>query len=179
MNLITEMRKNKSEAFQHSEVIYRAIKDQSFDDFNQISTAQQMVLMFYFFMKFDKILTELYLNLKIILHLTILTYLSPKLQDRNIEAGDKLLVSGNSMVTFFKKFKLLAEALHDTLPPRLVVPPDEERLPLRRERLLDEQHDRRNPVRAHEVLAEKRACSGGPSVELAVESQNALCGKLR
>lgn len=120
MNLITEMNKSKSEVFQQSELVYRAIKDQSFDEFNQISTAQQMVLMFYFFMKFDKILTELYLNLKIILHLTILTYLCPKLQDRNAAEGEKLLVSGNSMVTFFKKFRSLAESLHDTLPPRVV-----------------------------------------------------------
>lgn len=124
MNLITEMSKSKSEAFQQSEIIYRAIKEQSFDEFNQISTAQQMVLMFYFFMKFDKILTELYLNLKIILHLTILTYLSPKLQERNIAGGEKLLVSGNAMVTFFKKFKALADALYDTLPPRVVVQSD-------------------------------------------------------
>ena len=120
MGLVFEMKRNKSEVYQRAEKIYKSMKDLTMESFSQIGTNEQVVLMFFFFLKFDKMLIELYLSIKIIIHITIMTYLSPKFQSSAVEPGEKILVSGNSMVTFFKKYKLLADTLHSTLPPRLV-----------------------------------------------------------
>lgn len=108
---MASMKRSKSELFKKAEDIYQGIKDQSFEEFSITHLDSQVIMLFYYFIKFDKMLVELYLNLKIIIHLTILIYLSPKFQHQATSVDDKVILSGNMTITFFKKYKQLVDKI--------------------------------------------------------------------
>jgi hypothetical protein len=118
--LMTEMKKGRSEVFKKADKIYTGMKGQTLDEFSTTDLNSQVVMLFYFFTKFDKMLTELYLNVKIIVHLTILIYLNPRFQQSTTDNSDRIILSGNLMVTFNKKYRLLVETLAANLDPALV-----------------------------------------------------------
>lgn len=109
------MKRSKSDIFKKAEEIYTGIKDQSFEDFANTHLDSQVIMLFYYFTKFDKMLVELYLNLKIIIHLTILIYLSPRFQHQATSENDKVILSGNMTITFFKKYKQLVDKLSENV----------------------------------------------------------------
>jgi hypothetical protein len=115
------MKKPKSEVSRKSEEIYKNQKHtgQIFEEFGMTSIDSQILMLFYYYSKFDKMLIELYLSLKIIIHLTILIYLNPRFQPTAQDQTEKVIVNGNLMVTFFKKYKLLVEALAPNISPVL------------------------------------------------------------
>lgn len=114
------MKKGRSEVFKKADEVYRSIKSQTLDSFADIDLGTQVMMLFYFFTKFDKMLTELYLSVKIVVHLTAIVHLHPRFQQRE-DAGDRVVVSGGLMATFSKKYRLLADRVSANLDPEVVV----------------------------------------------------------
>ena len=121
-NLLTEIRRPKSEIAKKADEIYKSQKTagQSFEEFSLTSIDSQVLMLFYYYWKFDRMLVELYLSLKVIIHLTILVHLAPRFQPTAAEEGEKLIVSGNLVLTFAKKYRMLVEALAACLSPVLL-----------------------------------------------------------
>lgn len=115
-------KKPKSELSRTCSEVYKELKDQSLEDFANIKIDKQLEMLFFYSCKFDRMLEELYLNLKIIVHLTIIIYLNPKFQSITEAANEKVIVSGNLMLTFFKKYKQLLEAISANISSHLVQP---------------------------------------------------------
>lgn len=78
------------------------------------------MLLFYFFTKFDKMLTELYLSVKIVVHLTAVVHLHPRFQQGS-DSGDRVVLSGSLMAAFAKKFRLLTDHIAANLDENLVI----------------------------------------------------------
>ena len=117
---MADMKRSRSEIFKRAEELYRVMKTQSFEEFSSTPVESHLIILFYYFTKFDKMLIELFLNLKIIIHLTILIYLNPRFQPLASENTEKIIVSGNLMITFFKKYKLLVDSISQHITTEIV-----------------------------------------------------------
>jgi hypothetical protein len=118
--LTASAKKPKSELSRTCSEVYKELKDQSVEEFAEVGVDKQVELLFFYSCKFDRMLEELYLNLKIIVHLTIIIYLNPKFQSVTEADSEKVIVSGNLMLTFFKKYKQLLEAISANISSHLV-----------------------------------------------------------
>lgn len=117
---MTEMKKGRSEVFKKTDEVYREMKSQNFEVFSTIDMGKQVMLLFYFFTKFDKMLTELFLSIKIVVHLTAIVHLHPRFQ-QHTDSSDKVVLSGSLMATFARKYRILSEHLTANLDEDLVI----------------------------------------------------------